>query len=165
MTSRTTSDAPPCTLAPLDAVLEAIASAPDAVVLVDATGIVRYWNGGAERIFGFRADEMVGATLDRIIPERLRERHNRGFRVAMDRGTTRYGDSDLLAVPATTADGRTISVEFSVSLLQGGGHVTHVAAIMRDVTARWSRERETRRRLEALEALEERLPTTENPDG
>lgn len=133
-------------------VVQAAAAAPDAIIVVDAAGVVRYWNGGAERIFGYEGREMVGATLDRIIPERLRDRHHSGFKDAMDRGATRYGESDLLAVPAVKADGTTISVEFSVTLLRDGGRVSYVAAIMRDVTARWTREREMRRRLEAVEA-------------
>lgn len=126
-------------------------SSPDAIVIIDTNGEVSYWNRGAERIFGFSSPEMVGAPLDPIIPERLRDRHDKGFAEAMARGTTRYDDSDLLAVPATTADGSTISIEFSITLLRDDAGVHHVAAVMRDVTARWNRERELRRRLQALE--------------
>jgi len=67
---------------------------------------VRYWNKGAERIFGYDAHEMLGSTLDPIIPERLRQRHIEGFRSAIACGSSRYGDDDLLAVPAHHADGR-----------------------------------------------------------
>lgn len=132
-------------------VAQAAESSPDAIVIIDTNGAVCYWNRGAERIFGFSSSEMVGGPLDPIIPERLRDRHNKGFAEAMARGTTRYGDSDLLAVPATTADGSTISIEFSITLLRDGTGVHHVAAVMRDVTARWNRDREIRRRLQALE--------------
>ncbi len=72
----------------------------------------------------------------------------------MDLGVTRYGEDDLLAVPAVTAGGKTISVEFSITLLRDTERVTHVVAIMRDVTARWNRERAMRRRLEELGALD-----------
>jgi hypothetical protein len=66
----------------------------------------------------------------------------------MARGTTRYGENDLLAVPAIAADGRTISIEFSVILLSGADGVVHfVGAIIRDVTARRAREQELSRRL------------------
>ena len=103
---------------PGDVVLAAVAHAPDAVVIVDAAGIICYWNDGATRIFGYGPQEMLGSTLDAIIPERLRQRHNEGFRAAMARGSTRYGAAELLAVPARHADGRTVSIEFSVVLLQ-----------------------------------------------
>jgi PAS domain S-box-containing protein len=95
---------------------------------------------------------MIGSKLEPIIPERLRERHTKGFGEAVARGSTHYGDSDLLAVPATTAKGDTISIEFTVSLLRGQDEkVSYVAAVIRDVTARFNRERDMRRRLEALE--------------
>jgi NADPH:quinone reductase-like Zn-dependent oxidoreductase len=95
---------------------------------------------------------MVGSTLDAVIPERLRQRHNEGFRAAMACGSTRYGAAEFLAVPARHADGRTVSIEFSVVLLQADdGSVGHVAAILRDVTERRAREQELRRRIETLE--------------
>ena len=137
---------------PGDVVLAAVAHAPDAVVIVDAAGTVCYWNDGAARIFGYGPEEMVGSTLDAIIPERLRQRHNEGFRAAMARGSTRYGAADLLAAPARHADGRTVSIEFSVVLVEADdGSVGHVAAILRDVTERRAREQELRRRIQALE--------------
>lgn len=136
-----------------DVVLRAVAHAPDAIVIVDAASVVRYWNDGATRIFGYGPKEMLGSTLDAIIPERLRQRHNEAFSAAMARGTTRYGASDLLAVPARHADGRTVSIEFSIVLLEktDDGSVGYVAAILRDVTERRAREQELQRRIEALE--------------
>lgn len=130
----------------------AVSHWPDAVVILDSGGVVRYWNRGAERIFGYRAHEMIGSLLESIIPERLRERHAKGFSEAVARGSSHYGENDLLSVPATTAQGATISIEFAVSLLKGEDErVRYVAAVIRDVTERWSRERDMRRRLEALE--------------
>ena len=128
-------------------------STADAVVIVDAAGTVCYWNDGAARIFGYSPADMLGSTLEAIIPERLRQRHNDGFRTAMARGTTRYGAADLLAVPARPAGGRTISIEFSIVLLDkpDDRSVGYVAAILRDVTERRGREQQLRQRIEALE--------------
>jgi PAS domain S-box-containing protein len=53
-------------------------NASDAIVFADTEGVVRLWNAGAERIFGFRADEMIGKSMDPIVPENLRERHWQG---------------------------------------------------------------------------------------
>lgn len=132
-------------------VLKVVGEAPDAVVILDREGVVLYWNRGAERIFGRVQSEMIGSGLDVIIPARLRQRHWDGFRAAMARGSTKYGEKDLLAVPAIAADGRTVSIEFSIVLVaNAGGGVGHVGAIMRDVTARRAAEQETRRRLETL---------------
>ena len=135
-----------------EVVLKMVAEAPDSVVILDKEGVIRYWNRGAARVFGRPGSEMIGSTLDVIIPVRLRQRHWDGFRAAMARGSTKYGEDELLAVPAVAADGRTISIEFSIVLVADAkeGGVSHVGAIMRDVTARRAAEQETRRRLEAL---------------
>src|SRR3546814_13830779 len=74
---------------------------PYAVSGSDAEVIIRLWNGGAARIFGFPAAEALGGSLDIIIPERLRERHWSGYAETMRTGVTRYGAGDLLSVPAT----------------------------------------------------------------
>ena len=50
-----------------------IATSDDAIVSKDTNGIVQSWNGSAERIFGFTAEEMIGQPLLRIIPP---ERHD-----------------------------------------------------------------------------------------
>ncbi|MGW7268005.1 PAS domain-containing protein [Streptomyces sp. NPDC054842] len=133
-----------------EVVLGMAAHAPDGIVIIDHEGLIRYWNRGAERIFGFPAADVAGRSLDVIIPERHRRRHWDGFHTAMANGATRYGESDLLSVPAVDADGATLSIEFSVVLLADpGGGPGHVGAVIRDVTARRAREREaTRRRQE-----------------
>jgi PAS domain S-box-containing protein len=126
-----------------------VAQAPDGVVIVDREGLIRYWNRGAERIFGYSAAEVAGRNLDVIIPEKHRQRHWDGFRTAMAHAASRYGEDDLLAVPAVTADGRTVSIEFSVVLLtDSDGSASHVGAVIRDVTARRARDQEMRRRLQ-----------------
>ena len=118
-----------------------IAAIPDAVLVADREGAIMLWNAGAERIFGFSASEALGRSLDLIIPERQRARHWEGYWRVVATGVTQYGER-LLAVPALRADGKRISVEFSVALLTDArGQVEAVAAVVRDVTERWERER------------------------
>ena len=59
--------------------------------------------------------------MDFIIPERLRGRHWAGWEAVMRSGVTRYGQGQLLAVPALHKDGRQVSVEFSIQLAKGAG--------------------------------------------
>ncbi len=126
---------------------------PDAVVFGDAKGVIRLWNAGAQAIFGFTAAEAVGQSMDIIIPERLRGRHWEGYDRVMVTGVSRYGTGDLLAVPAVTKDGRTISIEFTIQMLKGpGGEILGPAATIRDVTKRFLRDKETSRRIRELEA-------------
>lgn len=125
--------------------------APDAIVVADAVGAIRLWNAGAEAMFGHRAAEAVGQSLDLIIPEPQRARHWDGYRRVMETGTTRYGRT-LLAVPALHRDGRRLSIEFRVLVLRGSdGAPNGIVAIIRDVTERWHEDRALRRRLHDLE--------------
>jgi PAS domain S-box-containing protein len=77
----------------------------DAIVYADAEGVIRVWNRGATRIFGFAEAEALGHSLDIIIPENLRERHWQGYRTTMRTGQSRYGDGQILSVPAVRKDG------------------------------------------------------------
>jgi PAS domain S-box-containing protein len=124
-----------------------LASSSDAIIATDREGRIVFWNPGAERIFGFAAQEAVGQSLDLIIPENLRARHWEGFRHVMQTGTSRYGHGDLLSVPGMTKDGRRISVEFTIIMLQDGDGVTGTVAVMRDVTKRFEEVRELKRKL------------------
>jgi len=116
--------------------------APDAIVYADSQGVIRFWNHGAERVFGFAEGEALGQSLDIIIPERLRARHWAGYTATMRSGLTRYGAGEILAVPATHRDGRRISVEFTVLPFRDeAGRMIGIAAILRDVTARFEEMR------------------------
>jgi PAS domain S-box-containing protein len=119
---------------------------PDALVVADREGIIRVWNGGAERIFGFAEGEALGQSLDIITPERLRERHWIGYEATMRTGQTKYGAGDLLSVPAIRKNGAQISIQFSIVPLRGeDGDLQAVAAIMRDVTEDFEERKRLRR--------------------
>jgi PAS domain S-box-containing protein len=118
--------------------------APDGIIFADAGGIIRLWNSGAETIFGYSASEAIGQDVDMIIPEKLRERHRQGYRKVMETGVSKYMQ-ELLAVPATRKDGARISIEFSIVILKADeGGTIGAAALIRDVTARWEREKAAR---------------------
>lgn len=121
---------------------------PDALMVADRKGIIRVWNGGAERIFGFSEGEALGQSLDIITPERLRERHWIGYEATMRTGQTKYGAGDLLSVPAIRKDGAQISIQFSIVPLRGeDGDLQAIAAIMRDVTEDFEERKRLRRAL------------------
>ena len=129
-----------------------IEGAQDAIIFADKEGIIRLWNSGAEAIFGYSKEEAIGETLDLIVPEKLREKHWEGYRKVMDTGVTKYG-SDILAVPALKKDDSRLSVEFTIVLLKDDtGKPQGTAAIMRDMTERWQKEKELKKRLAELEA-------------
>jgi len=124
-----------------------------AVIYGDAAGVIRLWNRGAEKIFGWTAEETLGRSMDLIIPEKHRSTHWDGYFRVMKTGLTKYGSS-VLAVPAVTKDGRRISIEFSVVMLtEPTGGVVGIAAFLQDITQRWERDKALRVRLAAAEAL------------
>jgi PAS domain S-box-containing protein len=124
----------------------------DAIVFADREGVIHFWNPGAERIFGFTAEEAIGRSLDLIIPEPQRARHWDGFRRVMKTGESRYGGGDVLAVPGLRKDGARISLEFSIVLLRSAadGRPEGMAAVLRDVTARFQELRTLKRELAAI---------------
>jgi len=125
-----------------------LGTSSDAIIAADKDGIVRFWNPGAERIFGYTSEDAIGQSLDIIIPERLRKRHWDGYQQVMQGGESRYGHGDILAVPSIRKDGAGISVEFTiVPLTDEAGRLNGVAAIMRDVTKRFEEVRALKRKL------------------
>jgi PAS domain S-box-containing protein len=132
----------------------------DAVIFADRPGIIRLWNAGAEAMFGYLAPEALGQSLELIIPENLRARHAEGYRRVMATGVTRYGQ-ELLAVPGLRKDGARLSLEFNIVLIKtDDAQILGSAAIIRDVTPRWEKDQELRKRLASLEA---RLSGGEEP--
>jgi len=126
--------------------------APDAILYADREGIIRLWNQGAERIFGFSPVEAIGQSLDLIIPERHRPRHWDGYHQTMASGITKYG-TKLLAVPGLQKSGEQFITEFSIVMLKDSqGQPQGVAAIMRDISAKRAEEKALRERVAALEA-------------
>ena len=88
----------------------------DAIIFADPAGIIRIWNIASERLFGFAAADSLGQSLDIIIPERLREAHWRGYRAAMQSGTTKHAGRPTLT-KALHKTGETIFVQMSFAVV------------------------------------------------
>lgn len=132
--------------------LQTIKQAPDAILISDREGIIRFWNSGAEQMLGYSAAEAVGQSLDLFIPEKLRGRHWEGYYRVMESGVTKY-QTGLLSSPGLRKDGSQVSLEFSMVLLKdASGVMQGCAAIMRDVTERWLKEKGLKQKLADCEA-------------
>jgi PAS domain S-box-containing protein len=136
----------------MDLLLDQLANeAPDAILISDLEGIIRFWNRGAELIFGHTAAEAVGQSLNLIIPENLQARHWEGYWRVMKSGETKY-KVGFLSSPGLRKDGSRVSLEFSMILLYDeSGALSGCGTIMRDVSERWQREKELKERLAACE--------------
>lgn len=140
--------------------------APDAVIFADREGLIRFWNPGAERIFGHAAADVLGGSLYVIIPESFREAHDRGFARALAAGETKYA-GQALPTKALHADGHEIYVELSFAIIKtADGTVVGASAHARDITERFTRDRDARRRMKSLEQeLESLRGTPATPAG
>jgi PAS domain S-box-containing protein len=81
-----------------------------ALVFADSSGIVRIWNSAAESLFGHRAAEAIGQTLDLLVPPEYRARHWAGFRAAMAAGDGNI-DHSSFSIPALHRNGTVFRVE------------------------------------------------------
>jgi PAS domain S-box-containing protein len=131
--------------------LQTLEVSQDAILVADHKGVIQYWNSGAERILGFTARDAIGQSMDIFIPEKLRARHWEGYYRVMESGETKY-KTGLLSSPGLTKDGGQVSLEFSMVLLRDEqGNLQGCASIMRDVTERWLKEKELKKRLAECE--------------
>jgi PAS domain S-box-containing protein len=118
-----------------------VEQAPDAVIFADRDGAIRVWNRGAEAIFGYAAPEVLGASLDVIIPEPLRKAHWQGFDRALESGTMKYAGR-VLTTRSMHKDGRRLYVDLSFSLVKDAvGTIVGALAMARDCTERYLAEK------------------------
>ena len=137
-----------------DARLAAIVeSSDDAIVSKTLEGIVTSWNKGAQRIFGWASEEMVGQSITKIIPANLLheephilERLRRGERI------------DPFETIRKRKDGRLINVSVTVSPVRNReGRIIGASKIARDITAEVRLHRELKEAKEAAELKERQL--------
>lgn len=128
-----------------------VEQAPDAIIFADRDGAIRVWNRAAETVFGYAAAEVLGGSLDVIIPERLRRAHWEGFHRAIDSGQTKLG-ARALTTRSVHKNGSKLYVELSFGLVRNGaGAIAGALAVGRDCTARHLAESALRARAAKLE--------------
>jgi diguanylate cyclase (GGDEF)-like protein/PAS domain S-box-containing protein len=113
------------------ALLEA---APDAIVIVDWHGHVQLVNGQAERIFGWRRDELIGQNIAELIPERFRGRHREHLRGYLPDAHAREMGTGLELL-GRRKDGTEFPVEISLGPLQTDRGLL-VSSAIRDISER-----------------------------
>ena len=132
-----------------------VASAQDAIVGLTLQSIVTSWNGGAERMFGYRAEEMVGQSIARIIPaSRLEEEAD--FIGRVQAGATVHQYETLRVMK----DGSGVEVSASVSPIRDAkGSVIGASKILRDISERKRAEAALRESEENLRTSATTCPT------
>jgi PAS domain S-box-containing protein len=107
-------------------------SSDDAIVSKNLESIVRSWNAGAERLFGYTAAEMIGHSITRIIPPELIDEETTIL------ATLRRGERvDHFETVRVAKDGRRIDVSLTISPIKDTtGRVIGASKIARDITRR-----------------------------
>jgi len=136
------------------ALVAIINSSDDAIIGKNLDGVVTSWNAGAEQIFGYRAAEMIGQPILRLIPP---DRHAEEEQIL---ACVRRGDSirhlDTLRV---RKDGRLIDVSITTSAIKNAaGEITGASKIARDISERIHALRMLQQREAEFRTLAEAMP-------
>ena len=92
------------------------------------------WDDNAVQMFGFAAEEAIGKSLDLIIPEKLRERHWKGWSYVVEQGVTGFNSDRTLTVPALRRNGSQIVVIFNMDIIRNhSGNIDAIKVVFRDI--------------------------------
>ena len=125
-----------------------VASSDDAIIGKDLKSIITSWNFGAERIFGYTADEMIGTSIMRLIPPDRREEELEIL--SRIRRGERFDHFETIRL---AKDGRQLNVSITVSPIKDStGHVVGASKVARDITERKKTEEALKKAAEEAEA-------------
>ncbi len=133
----------------------AVDASPAAMIMVDAEGLIEFANAETERMFGYGVDELIGRSIDMLVPARLRGTHvghRRGF-FANPSARPMGAGRDL---NGTRKDGREFPVEIALTPIDAESGPIVLATVV-DITERRKAEVELTQRASDLELANERL--------
>jgi two-component system CheB/CheR fusion protein len=129
-------------------------SSDDAIVSKRLDGTITSWNKGAQRLFGYTAEEMIGQPITRLFPEdRLEEEPKIISRIASGERVEHF------ETVRRRKDGRLIDVSLTISpVLAADGTIAGASKIARDITERKRTEEQLRRNEEQLRSMADLIP-------
>lgn len=108
---------------------------PDALLVMDASGTIVFANATTRQLFGYTSDELIGRSLEILIPERYRLRHGAHVAAFLSNPTNREMGARVVDLFARRADGSEFPAGIRLAPFQEGGQ-TLVGAAVRDMTER-----------------------------
>ncbi|MBU6428743.1 MAG: PAS domain S-box protein, partial [Cyanobacteria bacterium REEB65] len=114
----------------------------DAIIVGDtSTGTIVLWNPGAERLFGYTAEEAIGQPMAMLVPEHLKEAHNSGIARYAETGAGDLVQSHRpIELPSLGKDGSEVWIEMTlnpvISIYEHPGKKRYVLALLRDISER-----------------------------
>jgi PAS domain S-box-containing protein len=122
--------------------------ADDAIIAINDRQVIKLFNQGAERIFGYAADEMIGRPLDILLPERFTATHSRHVAAFASSGDVARRMGERRDIFGRKRDGTEFPAEASISKLTAADEPVFTV-ILRDITARKQAEEKFRALLES----------------
>ena len=129
-------------------------SAPDPIVIVDRVGRIAVLNAQAERVFGYAREELLGRSVEALIPERLHAAHVAQRAPYQERNPQARAMGTGRELLARRKDGSEFAVDVSLSPL-ATPEGTLIISTVRDVTERKQAERRIRQQLEHMNLLDQ----------
>jgi PAS domain S-box-containing protein len=114
-------------------------TASDAIITIDEESLILFINTAAEKIFGYRVEEMMGRQLTMLMPEYLRHVHRAGIKRYVETGQ-RHISWEAVELPGLHKSGKEISLELSFGELIRNGKLLFTG-VVRDITERKRVER------------------------
>ena len=127
-----------------------VTAAMDAIISIDENRHIVLFNASAERMFGHRAEDMLGKPLDRLIPSRFHAAHADHVRRFGDSGESSRAMGALVPIHGLRSDGQEFPLDASISRATVDGK-TVLTVILRDISERVRIEQELRELNEKLE--------------
>jgi PAS domain S-box-containing protein len=134
-----------------DVLATLLESSPDAVIAVDATGVVVLASEAIKALFGFDPEEVVGHSIEMLVPEQARAMHERHRRRFVEAGLARPMGRGL-ELTGRRRDGGLFPIDVSLAPFSTGGD-RFVGVFVRDATDRRRQEA----RLHAINEITQRL--------
>ncbi len=132
-----------------------ITSVADAIIVLDEHGLICNWNKGAELIFGWTEEEVLGNPMTMVMPEKYRDLHIRGMaRFKQSRESTIIGKT--IELEGLRRNGEIFPVELSISTWQTEGH-TFFGGILRDITERKQTQKQIAELASIVESTDEAI--------
>ncbi|HLM58309.1 MAG TPA: PAS domain S-box protein [Pyrinomonadaceae bacterium] len=141
-------------------------TASDVIVTIDEESRILFINPSAEKVFGYRPEELTGQSLSLLMPEYLRHLHRAGLTRYLETGR-KHISWDGVELPGLHRDGREVPLEVSFGEFRRGGR--HVfTGIIRDITQRKRAEealRESEKRFRLIFNQQFQFMATLSPEG
>jgi len=118
-----------------DILAEIVEIAADAVICMDAFQRITFFNNGAEAIFGWTPDEIIGQRIETLIPERYRANHSRHVAEFGRSGVNARRMGERREIAGVRKNGEEFPAEAAISQVHQGDNVVY-SVVLRDVTAR-----------------------------